>query len=184
VYSSVMLTVLWLAIFRGFDARRAFLLPPRDIGAPERVRTETGQIAALDRCRPPRSLPDAGIPQRQGAAFRQGEDPLLRVRAFRRGLEAVAFNEISQRKRRFLVFDFGSSMSSRQLRCTMRQTPLCKIHMWCSSGLQLDVRPVIRGEGKSSKRLVDLVRFELTTSSMPFKKYQSLTGHSGAKQRT
>ena len=75
----------------------------------------------------------------------------------------------------FLVFDFGSSMSSRQLRCTMRQTPLCKIHMWRSSGLQLDVRLVIRGEGKSSKRLVDLVRFELTTSSMPFKKYQSLT---------
>jgi hypothetical protein len=105
-----MLTVLWLAIFRGFDARRAFLLPPRDIGAPERVRTETGQIAALDRCRPPRSLPDAGIPQRQGAAVRQGEDPLLRVRAFRRGLEAVAFNEISQRKRalpglRFRIVD-------------------------------------------------------------------------------
>src|ERR1017187_4020547 len=53
---------------------------------------------------------------------------------------------------RFLVFDFGSSMSSRQLRCTMRQTPLCKIHMWRSSGLQLDVRLVIRGEGKSLKR--------------------------------
>src|ERR1022692_4493711 len=43
-------------------------------------------------------------------------------------------------------------MSSRQLRCTMRQTPLCKIHMWRSSGLQLDVRLVIRGGGKSSKR--------------------------------
>ncbi len=28
----------------------------------------------------------------------------------------------------------------------------------------------------SMKNLVDLVRFELTTSSMPFKKYQSLTG--------
>ena len=31
---------------------------------------------------------------------------------------------------------------------------------------------------------MDLVRFELTTSSMPFKKYQSLTDIFGRKQKT
>jgi hypothetical protein len=32
--------------------------------------------------------------------------------------------------------------------------------------------------------LVDLVRFELTTSSMPFKKYQSLADSLAQKQKT
>jgi hypothetical protein len=32
--------------------------------------------------------------------------------------------------------------------------------------------------------LVDLVRFELTASSLPFKKYQSLAGNLAKKQRT
>src|ERR1039457_2003486 len=60
-----------------------------------------GKSADRDRAnRSPRPLPPASElagrrnAQRQGAAVRQGEDPLLRVRAFRRGLEAVAFNEV------------------------------------------------------------------------------------------
>ena len=93
MYSSVIRTVLWLAIFRGFDARRA--LPP--------AATRYWRAG-----KDTRRLPHAGIPQRQAAAVRHGEDPLLRVRAFRRGLEAVA--STTQRERtlpglRFRIVD-------------------------------------------------------------------------------
>ena len=49
---------------------------------------------------------------------------------------------------------------------------------WVERTLQLELgpgngRPRLF-EGKFLMNLVDLVRFELTTSSMPFKKYQSL----------
>ena len=65
---------------RGLNTRSADLLPPRDIGAPEGVRTETGEIASLGSRRPLQSLAYAGIPQREAAAVRPDEDTVLRLR--------------------------------------------------------------------------------------------------------
>lgn len=86
---------------RCLNARPTNLLPPCNIRPPERVRSESGEVAALCGRRPLQSLAHAGIPQREAAAVRSDEDPLVRPRLVRRGLSAVAINQVSQRERSF-----------------------------------------------------------------------------------
>jgi len=98
VYSSVMRTALWPAIFEAsmLDAPsscRHVILARRKEWGPR-------PGSCSPRQPPPASgLPDAGFPQRQAAAVRPGEHPRLRLRVFRRGLGAVPVNQIAQRER-------------------------------------------------------------------------------------
>ena len=85
--------------FRRHDTRPANFLPPRYVGAPEGVRTKTGEVAALCRCCSLQSLAHAGIPQREPAAVCPDENPVLELRVIRCSLRAVAVNQVSQRER-------------------------------------------------------------------------------------
>ena len=75
------------------DAAAADLLPPRDVGAPQGVRSKAGEVEAtvlLGRAvradRPRRlleRLPDAGVPSRLREVLVLREDPIVRSLAFR-----------------------------------------------------------------------------------------------------
>ena len=92
------------------DAAAADLLPPRDVGAPERVRSKAGEVEArivlvrslrLDR---PRGLlqrlPDAGIPPGQREILVLREDPIVWTLALQaRDPLGVARRQPAQRQR-------------------------------------------------------------------------------------
>src|ERR1035438_9125407 len=63
------------------------------------MRTEAREIAALGGRGLLQSLTHAGIPEREAAAVRTDKDPLFRLRLVRRGLHAVAVNQVPQRER-------------------------------------------------------------------------------------
>jgi hypothetical protein len=77
---------------RYLDARSAHLLTPSDVCSPERVRTETNEIAPFrDRCSLQR-LTYARIPKWKVTAIRADENEFTRVNGFGNGLRSVSID--------------------------------------------------------------------------------------------
>src|SRR5580704_12638869 len=92
---------------RRLDTGPTHFLTPRNIGAPEGVWTESSEVAAFGHRGSLQGLTDTRVPQREAAAVRPDEDPLLRLRLVCRSFYTEAIHQVSQGEWSFTGLGLG-----------------------------------------------------------------------------
>ena len=116
------------------DAAAADLLPPRDVGAPERVRSKAGEVESqivrastlrLDGARRVlQCLADAGVSPGEAEIVLPREDPSLGPLRCRQAIHSGCRDvKPPSAGVRLLLAVLGTSMLPRQLRCSVQVTP-------------------------------------------------------------